>query len=561
LYKNPADFVNSIHPEDRKAIFEAHKNIANSLVAQVNYRIIRPDGQIRWILARTNVVDTGDGKKLEYGYAEDITERKIAEANLEESQNRLKTILDNEPECVKVLNEAGEILEINPAGLAMLEADSLDQIKSTDLATIVNEPYFNQFTELINSVFKGKSGKLEFQITGLRGTHRWLETSAVPLRTAEGKIQSMLSVTRDISDRKASEEKEKQLTERLLKGAEIANFGFIDWNLTSNKINLSHQINEIYDIPEDILDVSEFIKKVVHPEDQNYVKENLDMAIKGEKEYNIDHRIIQRSGSVVWVNARAELIRDEHGKPVRLFGSVLDITENKNAELQIKAYNEKLRQLTAHLQYIREEERKRIGQEIHDELGQQLTAIKMDVAWIDKNTIDQKPAIRKKLSNIIELLDGSNQSVRKILNELRPGILENNGLLDAMQWHGEQFTSSTDIPVIFKIPEIDLELNEQTATCIFRTFQESLTNIMRYAKAKKVLISVTIDDMRIKVCIEDDGIGFDLGSLQKTNTFGILGMRERVWSMGGTFEVESFAGNGTKVCIVLPYDPDVKKDA
>ncbi|MDE3213066.1 MAG: PAS domain S-box protein, partial [Bacteroidota bacterium] len=553
LYRNPSDFINSIHPEDRETIIEAHRNIGSSSMAQVNYRIIRPNGEVRWISAKTNVVTDQDGKQREYGYAEDITERKMAEANLLESENRLKTILDNEPECVKLLNEKGELLEMNPAGLTMLEADSLEKVRGARVSSMLKEPYRSRFEAMIKNVFEGRDEKMEFEITGLKGTHRWMETSAVPLRDAQGKIVSMLSVTRDISDRKNAEEVEKQLTQKVLKGAEIARFGFIDWDLESNQVSLSQKVNEIYGIPEETLDCGEFIKSVVHPDDKGYVDEQLQMAIRGYKEYNIDHRIIDGSGNVVWINARAELIRDTEGKPVRMFGTVLDITETKNAELQIKAYNERLRQLTAHLQRIREEERKRIGREIHDELGQQLTAIKMDIAWIEKHVENPQPAVRTKLRNMIELLDGSNQSVRKILNELRPTILDNNGLVEAMEYHARQFTSSTYIPVLFRYVDQDMELNEQTSTCIFRVFQESLTNIMKYAQATEVRISIAIKFGKVLVAIEDDGIGFDLREIDTKNTFGIIGMRERVRAMGGDFEVESKPGKGTRISIILPH--------
>ena len=551
-YRNPADFIDSIHPEDKERIFEAYKNIGTTLKTNITYRIIRPDGRIRWILAKTNVV-IDNGVKREYGYAEDITETRMVEIELAESENRLKAILQNEPECVKLIDEKGRLIDMNPAGLAMIEAENLEMVKGKKIIGLVNEPYKATFTELIENVFNGKDGKMEFTITGLKGTERWMETHAVPFRNADGKIISLLAVTRDISKRKIAQENEKQLTKKLLKGAEIAHFGFIDWNLISNEMNLSQQANEIFGIKEDRLISATFVKEIVHPDDVKLIHENLELAAKGLKEYNLDHRIVFPDGSVRWVSTRAELYRDETGKPIRFFGAVLDITEQKNAELQIKTYNEQLRLLTAHLQGIREDERTRIGREIHDELGQQLTAIKMDISWISKNTTDKKEAIVNKLKNIIELLDGSNLSVRKILNELRPATLDNYGLPEALEWHVKQFTTSTHIPVEITISDPDLKLHEDIATNIFRIFQESLTNIMRYAKAKKVLISLNVIDNAITLTIEDDGVGFDTGAFDNRKTFGILGMRERVRSLNGQFKIKSARGKGTKISISLPY--------
>ncbi len=372
-----------------------------------------------------------DGRLLTF--VRNISERKKSQMALAESETRLRTIYNTEPSCIKILGAKGELIEMNPAGLAMIEADNLDQVKGHSITAIINEPYRKAFQKITQYVFKGNQGQLEFEITGLKGTPRWLETHAVPLKNSEGKIISLLGVTRDITERKKAEEKIIKATEQL-------------------------------------------------------------------------------------------------------------------------------RQLTAHLQTIREDERKRIGREIHDELGQQLTAIKMDVAWIDKKTpglnalTDDTILIKNKLQNIITLLDGSNQSVRKILNELRPGLLDDRSLLEAMEWQGIQFTESTGIPVKLLIPETNFSLPEEISTCIFRVYQESLTNITRYANANKVLTSLSIRDNRIILTIKDDGKGFDTTAVQNKITFGIMGMKERVLSFNGNFDLVSSPGKGTKIMISLPYE-------
>src|SRR6185369_8000827 len=135
-----------------------------------------------------------------------------------------------------------------------------------------------------------------------------------------------------------------------------------------------------------------------------------------------------------------------------LMGVGIDFSERKMAQEEIEKTTEKLRELTAHLLSVREEERKRIGREIHDELGQQLTAIKMDVSWIDKKIPEPTAVIKNKLKNIITLLDGSNQSIRRILSELRPGILDDYDLVEALEWLDDQFTANTGIAVKFNKP-------------------------------------------------------------------------------------------------------------
>lgn len=236
----------------------------------------------------------------------------------------------------------------------------------------------------------------------------------------------------------------------------------------------------------------------------------------------------------------------------------VETIENENkrrlVEADFQRNTEQLQQLTSHLLTIREEERKRIGRELHDELGQQLTAIKMDIAWINKQTSEASSLIKNKLRNVIDLLDGSNSSLRRILNDLRPTILDEQGLLDALVWHGKQFTDNTGIPLEIITEEKEIKVPEKMATCFFRAFQEALTNITRYAEATKVVTSLRIYNGIINMTIRDNGKGFDIMAEQpKTrNTFGLLGMRERVRALEGKFELASIIGGGTTITIRLP---------
>jgi PAS domain S-box-containing protein len=231
-----------------------------------------------------------------------------------------------------------------------------------------------------------------------------------------------------------------------------------------------------------------------------------------------------------------------------------DITERKRIETEIIKTSRQLQELTTHLQSIREEERKRIGREIHDELGQQLTAIKMDIAWINKKTLASEQIVKDKLANVIQLLDSSNQAIRRILNELRPAVLDEHGLLDAIAWHNKQFMESTGIAIELVADTNEIKIKEQIATCVFRVYQEALTNIVRHAQANKVVTSIRMTDKNIIVSIEDNGKGFDAFVEQPVGSFGILGMRERVRALGGSFTLTANIGTGTKINISLPLN-------
>jgi signal transduction histidine kinase len=213
-----------------------------------------------------------------------------------------------------------------------------------------------------------------------------------------------------------------------------------------------------------------------------------------------------------------------------------------------------VRELSVHLQNIREEERKRIGREIHDELGQQLTAIKMDIAWIDKNTNETATKIKTKLKNTIQLLDGSNLSLRKILNELRTGIMDNHSLVGALEWQGQQFENNTGMSFVLKTTDPNMAVEIPIANCLFRILQEALTNITRHASATNVNVVLTNTTHKVNMIVEDDGKGFELENAQRKKTFGILGIKERVASLNGTLEIEAAVGKGTRIYVTIPLN-------
>ncbi|HNA01010.1 MAG TPA: PAS domain S-box protein [Ferruginibacter sp.] len=292
--------------------------------------------------------------------------------------------------------------------------------------------------------------------------------------------------------------------------------------------------------------------EAVHPDDRDMLRRNWEEATRHQQVSVSEYRFVRPNGSTAWVIGQAIPERDADGAIVGYVGTTTDITDRKLAEKEMEESSQKLRQLTTHLLNIREEERKRIGREIHDELGQQLTAIKMDISWIAKKTDPSQEAFKTKLQNVIALLDGGNQSIRRILNELRPVILDDYGLLEALRWQAQQFTANTHIPVAMTASESDMKIPEEISTCIFRIFQEALTNITRYAKATQVKVSLDIDSDSVLLNIEDNGLGFDTGLTKTKKSFGILGMKERVASLNGRFDLASSPGNGTRISIHIP---------
>jgi signal transduction histidine kinase len=229
---------------------------------------------------------------------------------------------------------------------------------------------------------------------------------------------------------------------------------------------------------------------------------------------------------------------------------LVDITEQKRAEKELLESHTQLRNLASYLQKIREEERKYIAREIHDELGQLVTGLKMDISITRKKIEKQAPELGDKLVNIMEITDEIIHTVRRIASELRPSILDDIGLDAALEWQANEFEKRTNIQCKFLNKAQNIDVSMDIKSNLFRIFQESLTNIIRHANATAVNSSLISIENTLIFTIIDNGDGFNTDIASRT--FGLLGMKERVIMINGIFDLESEAGKGTKIVIKVP---------
>lgn len=239
--------------------------------------------------------------------------------------------------------------------------------------------------------------------------------------------------------------------------------------------------------------------------------------------------------------------------PQRLFIAVVrDITERKRAEHELTRSREQLRSLAAKLQSIREEERTRISREIHDELGQALTGVKMDLAWMTNRFADDQVPLTERSKSMARLIDGTIQTVRKIATELRPGILDNLGLVAALEWQAAEFATRTGIACHCVADPNFPEPPPAHGTALFRIFQETLTNVARHSQASRVEVDLTQADDHIVLQVSDNGRGITPDELAGSTSLGLLGIRERARMLGGAVSILGRPGQGTSLTVTVP---------
>jgi signal transduction histidine kinase len=255
-----------------------------------------------------------------------------------------------------------------------------------------------------------------------------------------------------------------------------------------------------------------------------------------------------------------ELIAELEACLVQLIGQLLtanaglkrEIADHQRTEDESRRSSEQLRELSARLQSVREEERTRIARAIHDELGQTLTGLKMDVAWLQRHLDQPQPALLEKTQTMSDLIDTTIQTVRRISTELRPGILDDLGLVATIEWQLQEFQMRTGIESnLISAPE-EATLNTDAATTVFRIFQEILTNVARHAHATRVEVAVEETGTFLTLQVQDNGRGITATEIHSPKSIGLLGMQERARLQAGEVQFHGTPGKGTTVTVRLP---------
>src|SRR3989454_11401546 len=543
-----------VDPPDRETVLAAHRAALRGESATYETRF-----QGRIFSARVEPLRDGSGPIVGVvGFAFDITERRRAEDALRESEARLRTIIESEPECVKLLDAQGRLLDMNPAGLAMVQADSLDALRGRPIVDVVAPEHRAAFTDLHRRVFAGESATLEFEIIGLKGKRSWLSTNVVPLRDAAGNVHAALGITRDISRRKIAERALVESEERFCKAFYANALPLMITRLSDGMIlDANEAFSRLVNRPRDaIIGQTTVALGVIDAARRTTV---IDMLTKTGVVTDVELEVRPAGGPPR--TGLLSLVRMVLGGQECTLGTFRDITEAKRAEEQLRASRTALRSLATRQQDIREDERTRIAREIHDSLGQALTALKLQLAAAQDAAVTEAPALSARLSETALMVDDLVKSVRRIATELRPAILDQLGLPAAVEWLAQDFSRRTGIRCQSTILPINGAISDELATALFRIVQEALTNVSRHAGATRVNIELGVKSDCVTLEVNDDGGGITEAGTTGPRSLGILGMRERAAVLGGVLEVAPRSGGGTRVAAWFPPAPQGHKRA
>jgi PAS domain S-box-containing protein len=556
IYEN-VETLNDISKQDKESIIQHRKDYAEKKTNSLHYefRGIKKDGAF----FHGEVFGTSatlNGEDLVIGTLIDITERKEASEKVRLSEEALKVSIERFELVAKATNDAiwdwdieTDTLTGNEIFCSLFDVPPNSKLKFNTFLNKVHEDDRERLPINFTIALKNKDSLLteQFRFKVKDDKYRVLNDRAYILYDKNGKAYRMLGAMQDITEMKEAEE---LLTASENKYRLLFNENPLPmWILSeghSKFLDANNAAINYYGYSK-----LEFLKMPIidlHPKnDVEYEAWKKRTDDKRYEEMSWKHQ--KKDGTIIKVKIISNKIIYE-GKEATL-ALANDITAQYQAEEKLQKSVEAFRELASNLETIRESERTHMAREIHDELGQQLTGLKMDISWINKRVKSEDAAVQQKMQETIQLIDKTVITVRRIATELRPSILDDLGLISAMEWQSDEFEKRSEIKSIFTTNVNHITISNEIATGIFRIFQESLTNVSRHSKGTEVLSSFKKEGNMLTLTIVDNGVGFNEDEIAQKRTLGLLGMKERVGLINGTYQIKGKNGNGMGASVII----------
>jgi len=515
---------------------------------------LRKDGSRFWAMVVIDTVRNDAGEVI--GFAKitrDISERREMEQRLRESEERMRAFTTHSPALMCMKDRDGRYRFANDRFLERYNLRPEQVLGRTDAELFPRRQALAAAAHDAEVLARGEPLQYEERASMADGQRVSL-VSKFPVFDATGVVTAIGVVASDITDRRVTEQALREQRTLLAEAQKIAGLGSWEWDPDSGRVSWSEELYRIFGVTaQDVPPSFENYLERLHPEDRQQSGSMVARALIDNRPFSMLERVVRPGGELRYVRSQGDVVRNERGKPIKVLVACFDITEQRHSESALRQAAQDLHGLTRRLVQAEEAERRRLARELHDRVGQSLSALNINLDIISRDSGALSPALRQRLEDSLGLVDGTLQSIESVMADLRPPLLDEYGLAAALGWHSEEWTRRTGVQVTVtdRTPDAAKGARPEAAVALFRIAQEALNNVLKHAQAKSVRIDVSATDEELVLDVHDDGRGFDPRAARR-GRWGMTTMRERAEAAGGQLHVDATPGQGTRIHARVP---------
>ena len=515
---------------------------------------LRRDGSVFPVELTTSVFTDSSGEKRTSMIIRDISLRIKTVEEVEAKEAALRAILENTDSFIWSVDRHFRYLYGNSSYLSRYRnAVGRPILPGEDVTGWLPD---DQREKWRGYFMQGLSG-ISFTIMNSSGTgtqKQFVRFSFNPVRNMAGEVTGVTIMGTDVTDLMLMQKDLVRTGVMLREAQSVAKLGNWEYDVRLERPQWSDEVLRIFGLPPSSEDSSwERHLGRIHPDDLETFEAAVMKAYSEGSPFTLVLRLQIPGEEIKWIRVICKTDKDNHSKVARLYGTVQDLTDTMKYEESLREAGETLRRLNMHIEEAREKERTEIAMNLHDDLGQKLTALKMNLSWLRKRIGVQSALVSDKLDEVDQIIKSSIVTVQKISSDLRPAILYELGLKDAVEWHMKQNLEPAGIKGSFRLEPDDLRIDQKSSIVLFRIIQEAVTNIIRHSGAKRTEIRISRFLSYIELVIKDNGRGIEAGAVNDPKSFGLTSIRERVKNSSGQFRITGEKGKGTLLIVRIPY--------
>jgi PAS domain S-box-containing protein len=543
----PEDFYRYVYPEDRpmiaQAVAEARES-RNPYAAE--FRVVWPDGTVRWVSAKGKFHYSPEGEpERMLGMAVDITEQRHTEASL----RLFRELIDESSDAIEVVDpDTLRFLDVNERACRDLgyTRDEMLSLRVHDIDPFLDEPSVQECRKELHD-----KGFRRFD-----ATHRRKDGSTYPVEVNLKRVQLdrvySVNVVRDITERKRSDEALRRKDAELTEAQRIAEVGSWQWDPETDTVIWSHELYRIAGRDPGLPAVSFAEHSSIYtPESWKRLREAVEEAMRSAAPYQLDIEMIRSDGAIRWIKASGEAQRDATGRVVRLRGTAQDITERKRTE-------EALANMSRRLIEAQEQERTRIARELHDDIGQRLAMLAIELEHLSKNSSDFPAEAGNHMGELWKQTCEIADDVQSLSHELHSSKLQYLGITAAIRSFCKEFGEQQKVEIDFTSYDLPIALSPDVSLCLFRVLQEALHNSAKHSGVRRFEVRLWGKPDEVHLTVRDFGAGFDREAAKENRGLGLVSMEERLKLVNGTLAIETQPKSGTTIHARVPLNSEDK---